>query len=383
MRCTSQAHMESDAFRCHVPVMLERLVSWDFGSGTNLCDLLDMDKVRAIEAHQRAVFARTGTFMFYGGLVALHASSLTHRPLLLTDGHHRYEAIKRIYTLKPDYKVCLTVIRVGHHVPLDYHLVDARHGLLLATRQAHRESAFQELARLVRASFLPFFTRRRNKKRARDEPAERKHPEFPMVSYDDLLDAASASALYDVMGDGGAMFEYLLHANARSGVELDGVEVVAKVVRHANKHHNTGGPLFLSALPSLADAFREADLVAFYNTRVRRQDDNVKRNTIIRVFGHTVTSVGGGVNLNPAQPSCLPKTVRTAVWSKHCGASSVLGKCQCCRRDIAWDTFDCGHVVSRANGGSDHLCNLVPLCGSCNRGMGRENLPDFVARYFA
>ncbi len=57
--------MEIDAVQCRVPVLLERLVAWDFGTDI-IRQALDAEKVDAIEAHQRAVLRRTGTFAFLG-----------------------------------------------------------------------------------------------------------------------------------------------------------------------------------------------------------------------------------------------------------------------------------------------------------------------------
>jgi hypothetical protein len=36
--------------------------------------------------------------------------------------------------------------------------------------------------------------------------------------------------------------------------------------------------------------------------------------------------------------------------------------------------FHCAHIISRADGGTDKIDNLLPICARCNLSMGKENL---------
>jgi len=52
--------------------------------------------------------------------------------------------------------------------------------------------------------------------------------------------------------------------------------------------------------------------------------------------------------------------------------------CYCCKLEpITYGNFECGHNVAHANGGSDELSNLRPICRLCNSSMGTKNLEDF------
>lgn len=73
----------------------------------------------------------------------------------------------------------------------------------------------------------------------------------------------------------------------------------------------------------------------------------------------------------------IPQPVREAVWRKHCG-DGLYGKCFCCCTDIKFTNFQAGHIKSYHEGGPDVMNNLVPICGSCNRSMGTQNLFDFI-----
>ncbi len=278
--------------------------------------------------------------------------------------------------LKPDYRVCLTVVRVGLHMsvreafgalgrPCPPLVVDQ-------TEAAHRASSFDELERLLASNFRPFFSK-----------GGTVAPKPPMVSLAAVMGAARGSSLYDVLGDGAAMGAYVLHANAKLGRAHGGTQTASAAIGRANERNNPGGPLFVSLLADTSDLFSRVDIVAFHLDMMRTNEESVRqlKSPVMHVFGFAIGCVAASPQ--PPAPGCLPKPVRTALWARHFGTSSATGCCLCCQREITWDNFECGHVVSRANGGSDHLANLLPVCGACNRGMGRENLTDFRTRYFA
>lgn len=74
----------------------------------------------------------------------------------------------------------------------------------------------------------------------------------------------------------------------------------------------------------------------------------------------------------------LPKSVRVAVWTTHCG-DVYNHKCfiHYCPRIMTAHDYESGHIVSHANGGSDRLSNLLPICSTCNKSMGTMSIPDY------
>ena len=56
----------------------------------------------------------------------------------------------------------------------------------------------------------------------------------------------------------------------------------------------------------------------------------------------------------------------------------VLGYCPCCNTEIitVW-TFEMGHKLSRAAGGTMDLDNLRPICSICNKSMGKKHWVDY------
>ena len=59
-----------------------------------------------------------------------------------------------------------------------------------------------------------------------------------------------------------------------------------------------------------------------------------------------------------------------------------MGECDVCKCEIDSKKFDCGHIVSVKNGGETNETNLLPICATCNKSMGIENLNEFKQKYF-
>jgi 5-methylcytosine-specific restriction endonuclease McrA len=74
----------------------------------------------------------------------------------------------------------------------------------------------------------------------------------------------------------------------------------------------------------------------------------------------------------------ISKTLRISVWNKYFGEDSGKNKCMCCNiTEITQLKFHCGHIIAERNGGDTSIDNLVPICESCNKSMGTQNLNTF------
>ena len=78
----------------------------------------------------------------------------------------------------------------------------------------------------------------------------------------------------------------------------------------------------------------------------------------------------------------IPKSVKDAVWDKCIGRHNGIGKCYCCGTNIDSKKFDCGHIIAFAKGGLNVVENLKPICATCNKSMGTQNLEEFKKEYF-
>lgn len=79
----------------------------------------------------------------------------------------------------------------------------------------------------------------------------------------------------------------------------------------------------------------------------------------------------------------IGKSLRDQVWIKYMG-NKAEGKCYCCRiRTIHFTNFQVGHNKAVAKGGKNHITNLRPICGTCNRGMRTKSIEAYRKKYFA
>ena len=77
----------------------------------------------------------------------------------------------------------------------------------------------------------------------------------------------------------------------------------------------------------------------------------------------------------------IPTKIREQVW-KFYSENKNTAPCYVCSTEISSFSFECGHVDSKKMGGTDQPYNLKPVCGSCNKSMGTENMEDYKKRNF-
>jgi 5-methylcytosine-specific restriction endonuclease McrA len=80
----------------------------------------------------------------------------------------------------------------------------------------------------------------------------------------------------------------------------------------------------------------------------------------------------------------IPVALRNAVWNTYTGGPEV-GEilCACCETTrITQQTFECGHIIAAAEGGSCSVDNMRPVCRGCNRSMGKTNMQEFKRKHF-
>uniref|UniRef100_A0A6C0FBI7 HNH domain-containing protein n=1 Tax=viral metagenome TaxID=1070528 RepID=A0A6C0FBI7_9ZZZZ len=68
---------------------------------------------------------------------------------------------------------------------------------------------------------------------------------------------------------------------------------------------------------------------------------------------------------------------RQQVWLKYCG-KYFEHKCAIswCNNKMNVFQFHVGHNTPKANGGSNNLHNLIPICPNCNQSMGKKYTID-------
>jgi 5-methylcytosine-specific restriction endonuclease McrA len=80
----------------------------------------------------------------------------------------------------------------------------------------------------------------------------------------------------------------------------------------------------------------------------------------------------------------IPAGLRKKVWINKFGKNVMIGKCECCLQEISFmDGYECGHRIAEAVGGKIEEDNLRPVCRSCNRSMGTQNMDVFKLQFAA
>ena len=87
------------------------------------------------------------------------------------------------------------------------------------------------------------------------------------------------------------------------------------------------------------------------------------------------------INVTPKNMAKIPYSIRCKSWITHIGAEVGQTTCLCCKENtITQFKFTCGHIISRADGGTLAMDNLRPICNDCNNDMGNENMREFALR---
>ena len=98
----------------------------------------------------------------------------------------------------------------------------------------------------------------------------------------------------------------------------------------------------------------------------------------LNLFGPSIgVGIYGPRKTERSNEGKISKPLRDQVWMKYM-KNRTQGRCYCCReRPIHYTDFQVGHNKARAKGGKNHISNLRPICGPCNRGMRTMSIEKY------
>lgn len=101
-----------------------------------------------------------------------------------------------------------------------------------------------------------------------------------------------------------------------------------------------------------------------------------------KTTAQTLAKYGCCSKCRPAEfrKKTIPKPLRECVWRKRF-PTTLDGECYCCRKQISFAYFDCGHILAEALGGATTIDNLEPICKTCNTSMGTQHLLEFKKQF--
>jgi 5-methylcytosine-specific restriction endonuclease McrA len=91
--------------------------------------------------------------------------------------------------------------------------------------------------------------------------------------------------------------------------------------------------------------------------------------------------VNNDVIVIPQKRKTIPPMKKQKVWLTYMG-NVLVGECYVCNSQLEYENCEMGHVLSIHNGGTDDETNLRPICGSCNKSMGVNNLEEYKTFHY-
>jgi hypothetical protein len=321
---------------------------------------LDASRVQDIVEYQQGHASRYGHPLFLGDIATLVRDA--HGRLWVVDGQHRLAAVRRLVAEYPEHPVSLLVVQDGPGTRMDdvFELVNRAvpvpEWMVTGTIDAAQRCTIRDAERLLRDRYGAFLS-------------NAMRPRRPNINLNALTSALAATAArhprkFPLSAAG--ILAFVEYANTRMRDAYGDSQTTRAAAEKALARSIT--PLFLANEPAFD--FVEPWLIDFVT----------KHQSLVGPVQQVQTaSVQNVQSMTSTQkPRHIPKATRTAVWNRFFTARKGVGTCQCCRKEITQQEFECGHVISAANGGAAELANLRPVCRTCNRSMGAASMDDFV-----
>lgn len=384
---------EVDARQCKVKITLKALIKCELYRA-DIQRLIDVSRVRDIVSSQLDYASKHDSFLFIGDLTIAE----WNEKFYVIDGLHRLESIKELVAARPDlgdmYSICVTIlncqsyqemvdmfITINKCDPVPEHVIRNAGNIC-------KKDILEEFRMKFRQVFKAFLSDAQN-------------PNRPNINESNLMYYLDKSEIDRQLTNGSMVFAYMMYVNEKYLRAMD-VKNAAKCKEKADKFacpalyisndrdykwlKNTKwidefkagsdgtGPKPLSFIKVM----KETDWThpfRFFN-RKRKLSSVVPMEVDVMVVKDVAWKLPV---MAQRKRVTIPSSMRGIVWRKY--FDSMDHECPLCNNIISLDNFECGHVVSVANGGVNHPNNLVPICGKCNKSMSSMNLPDYCNTY--
>jgi 5-methylcytosine-specific restriction endonuclease McrA len=325
--------------------------------------LIDNERVIAIRDFQEHHFIQYGSFRFFGDITVVVCGN----ECCIIDGQHRYAAMKELCPLQPEYPLCINAIRCNDaqemkHIfvtinkakPVPEYILEAASG----TITQDKKNKINQFRVFFCATFKHYIS---------NSPS----PHRPNVFDSNVFDHINKSNLDKYFQNGKEMFEYFVYVNDKYLHLLDSSNTT-RCVNKATK--NNCKPLYITNDPSFSWLSR-AQWIAEYLALIGKVDNYIQNTP------HEYVTTQSQSPLNPPESKRrkLPKEIRGSVWRNYFDTLDHL--CPLCNSTISIDDFECGHMISVKNGGTNALENLIPLCNKCNNSMSSMNFDVYCKEY--
>lgn len=342
-----------DSFQQKYTIPIDKLVSLNIVVPDIQRDL-DGERVDDIVKYQLEFLKKHNTLCFIGDITI----ALFDNTFFIIDGYHRFMSMKKVYLYNPEYIIGVNIITPNSHLSMEdvFLLINKSEPVpdyvIQTTLDNSKRKVIDEFSRLFMNEYKHFISKSKNPKR-------------PCINVTTFLDKFNTSVIAKSLSNAQEMMNYIKYININKWKEIDKLHSIFCIDR-AIKYNCSA--LFICC---------DADDRWIHNTEwIREFCQNLHITNNLPV----ITSDQDKNTHLMKKRKTLPKTIRSHVWQKVF-QSNLNGACTCCNRLITYDTFECGHVISVKNNGTDTIENLVPICGLCNKSMGSHNMIDFCTSY--
>jgi len=324
---------------------------------------LDQERIQDIIEFQCQHFARHKTLCFLGDIFVYTISRDVcdiedGEKCMIIDGMHRYFAMKspRVYELMPTYQVSINII----HGTSGLNLEEA---FLLINKARPVPQYVIETSLEMSKRFLLEDIKKRLSKDFRHFLSKSNNPRAPNFNTDIFADFLIRSHALTKLSTSDALYGYVKFANMKlSHSPTCTPKLRTNIKTKCEKHGIAYGPYF-----SCDVHYEWLENTTWIHEYISEKE-------------HTCSKSG---QKSMDQQACkwrMSQVERHKLWSGHYG-KSMEAVCKICEMNmISVSQFDAGHVLSRKDGGSNMLENLVPICRACNLAMGAEHMLDFARR---
>ena len=365
----SPLHIDVDRYQTRQVVTLTDLTTLNLRVPA-LQRAVDEERVEEIISYQEKHFEKYGTFCFVGDITLFCQPDKNENYII--DGMHRYYAIKnpRVHKVIPDYKIGLNILnqKPGLTIEDAFVLINKARPVPSYVVDTVRDEAQRSLIEACRQYLLTTY---------KVFVSKSHHPRVPHFNADVFVSFLQTQTQAHAQEANPSLINRL----ATCDKLIAFIEYVNKYLRQSSlctekvkaailaKSEKNGGakPAYFCVDPHyewLRKHNCERIYAAFEENQSYPQEPFVE------------------VQRERKNRTRLTQTLRDQLWKKYYG-NVFEGVCKCCRfNTIRVSNFEAGHILSRKEGGSDHMDNLVPICGSCNRSMGTMHMDEYARELY-
>ena len=305
--------------------------------------IIDTNKVKDIVDYQIEYKKKYNKFNFMG-VISIHI--LIDKGYFLIDGQHRYESAKKLHELGHDIAITVEFIEVNQREELEnnYKILNLNTELPDFPDDIEKNIP-EEAARHFQSQYPTIWSKNSRSRK-------------PHIYFNFFQEA---------LGD------LTKELNIKSSKDL-----IELVENKNNKYKKWSHGSFKVSEKILNKCHDEN----FYLGLHKHESNERPSYDWVREIIHEET----GVNLKKRVKlgkKKIPKTIKNDSWKKYIGNEIGVTKCFCCNTvEISQSNFEAGHIISEFNDGSITVDNILPICGTCNRSMGKTNMDEFIENHY-